>query len=209
MAQRFKVLEVQGRKEWNGQHGPNVDWTLVIEHPDGVQQQVVTTRKPTSPAPIYGDIIEGDILPPKFDDSLPVLKRHFNPPPQGQAQQQQRWQPEGSTTNGAPATTTSGPQRVGDWTPDRAERYDHKQYVIARQAAQKNATWAIELTEQFKGADFNDARIRSAFLNLHSQLTDAFQTDATREVNAGQVKQTFPGTTETTQVPSHDVPVGL
>jgi hypothetical protein len=215
MPQNFKVLEVQGRREWNSRHGgTNVDWELVIQHADGSQQEVVTTRKPTSPAPIYGDVIEGDILPPKFDDSRPVLKRHYA----GNQSQEQRFQPEGTSTNGATVTQTVPAVGQGVYRPEQPPTPSTPSVSVAPQPdaydrAQQTKNDSILWQVAFKKAvDTALARNGNAapdeFIDAVGFYTERFDRVLHRQAAdklAEQVKQAFPGTQEV----SDDVPVGL
>jgi hypothetical protein len=212
MPQEFRVLEVQGRREWRGRHGENVDWEIKVENSDGTPMEVVTTRKPTSQAPIYGDVILGDIHPPKFEDSRPVLRKQFVQQASGGGQ----WQQEGTSTNGAPVTQSTGgfnqtpPRQNGggsnndpNWTPERAQRYDSKQYSIVRQHSQEMSLRRIAI-----GAQLGHLQgISPEELDrLIDQYTKRYQDDANGDALIEQAKQAFPGSTE---VPSDDIPVGL
>jgi hypothetical protein len=218
MPQEFRVLEVQGRREWRGKHGENVDWEIKVENSDGTQMEVVTTRKPTSQAPIYGDVILGDIHPPKFEDSRPVLRKQFVQQASGGGQ----WQQEGTSTNGAPTTVTSGgfnpapPRQNGggtdpNWTPDRAQRYDAKQNAIIRQHSQTVAVSLAQATGSLNGADLSNPAIRDEVFKQLAPVIDWFDQDAKADNLIQEAKQAFPGSTEVsqTQVPSDDIPVGL
>ena len=222
MPQQFKVLEVQGRREWVG--GPNkspfVDWEIKVQDESGQELELVTTRIPTSPAPIYSDVIFGDILPPKFEGGRPKLKKvQGNQPNQSSTSGAQAstggWQQQATTS---PATVQMTGTTSGDWSPDRQERYDAKQNSIIRQHSQEQAIRLLDATGMLQGADLNDAKTCNAVCNLVFQITDRFDIDAKREVNVNQVKQAFPGTTEVTpsyspaentQAPTDDIPVGL
>jgi hypothetical protein len=213
MPQEFKVLEVQGRKEWSG--GPSnrqfVDWECRVQNVDGTELEVVTTRIPTSPAPIYGDVIFGDLLPPKFEGARPKLKK-------AQAQQGQSWDQPGTSTNGAPVTQSTGgfnaspPRQNGsgsndpNWTPERAQRYDAKQNSIIRQHSQEQAIRLAHAAGTFQGADLSNEQIRTEVLRQLKPLIDWFDADAKADRLIEEAKQAFPGSTE---VPNDDIPVGL
>jgi hypothetical protein len=214
MPQEFRVLEVQGRDEWTGQYGPMVTWEMKVENSDGTQMEVITNRKPTSQAPIYGDVILGDIHPPKFEDSRPVLRKQFVQQASGGGQ----WQQEGTSTNGAPVTQSTGgfnqtpPRQNGggsndtNWTPERAQRYDAKQNAIIRQHSQTVAVSLAQATGSLNGADLSNPAIRDEVFKQLAPVIDWFDQDAKADRLIEEAKQAFPGSTE---VPNDDIPVGL
>lgn len=57
----FTVKELVTTKEWEGQHGPMVTYTLEVTDPAGQSQRVQMNRKPTSAAPSVGQILNGTL----------------------------------------------------------------------------------------------------------------------------------------------------
>lgn len=65
----YAVLAQVNRREWKGNHGPMVDYTLDVESEKG-KGRAVLTQKPETPEPLPGQTIFGDIVPeeiPKRD----------------------------------------------------------------------------------------------------------------------------------------------
>lgn len=62
----FTVKEVAGRKEWDGQHGTMVTYTMDVATEAGATVRVQMNQKPASPAPTAGQVIDGTL-----DDSNP------------------------------------------------------------------------------------------------------------------------------------------
>lgn len=75
MSQSYKIKAVKAEpKEWPSQYGPMLTYTVLFEDRE---TPVEINKKPDSPAPKVGDIVEGDINRTEYGDKFKAAPKAF------------------------------------------------------------------------------------------------------------------------------------
>lgn len=130
------VKSVDESREWTGNFGTMIDYTLTIES-DGKSGQVYVTKKPESPAPEAGESWDYEVV--KRDKFGTKVKRVFDSPYAG------------PVSNGSPAATPSQAARNESIERQVATKCA-AQVIAAYVASGKTPPAALTLADEFHQA---------------------------------------------------------